>query len=569
MNPERWSRIKDTFDRVVDEPPELRRLLVRSACMNEQDLEDEILHLLEAHDKSGGFLEGAAGDLHDYLQPQPSGPALQPGTILSRRFEVRKLLNSGGMGEVYEAWDADLDEAVALKTILPRIAANQEIIERFKLEVRHAREVSHPNICRVYELFFDESITGKRTWFLSMELLRGKTLLECIQTNGSLPAPAALSIAAQLLSGLETAHARGLVHRDFKSSNVMLLEQDGAPTRAVITDFGLAIGNVPSARLQIDLPGTGTPGYMAPEQARGESVGPLADQYSFGVVLCDMMTGTLPQASPAAPRTLPSSRQSGYPAVWQTVIHRCTQAEPGARFRDMAAVRSALLPSFWSRRGGWLIAAGLLLVAALAAAMRRHEPPLPIACRICDVAQLTSDTDKSESPSLSSDGRFIAYSSDRAVPDNLDIFVQVLASGQLSRVTHDSARDTTPSLSPDGSTVAFRSEREGGGVYLATVGSQAEPRLIMSGGRNPKISPDGRSLLYWTGDPDSSIESGKIFRIELAGGKPQQIANGFADARYPCGVPTACTSCSPAALSLDSYCRTALIGGLHGSAVLR
>ena len=532
MSPERWSRIKDIFDRALDEPVEQRTALVHSACVDAPDLETEVLKLLVAHSVADNFLEESAADLHTYLQSQPSRPALSNGMILARRFEIRSFLNAGGMGEVYEAWDADLNVAVALKTILPHISMYPEMIERFKREVRHAREVSHPNICRVHELFCDDS-TSSRIWFLTMELLRGTPLRACIQRSGGLPAEQASQIAAQLLSGLEAAHSRNLVHRDFKSSNVMLVEQEGARARAVITDFGLAVGSISGSYLPDEKPGAGTPGYMAPEQVQGGAAGPLADQYSFGVVLFEMMTGSLPPTDSVEQLTSSKAGRSGYPPEWHTVIRRCLQLEPADRFPDMSAVREALIPSSGVRQGLWILVGFTLLTAALLAGVWRRGGAPVASCTICDISQLTPDTDKAESASLSADGRLIAYSSDRAEPGNLDIFVQALPSGALSRITHDSARETTPSISPDGRWVAFRSERAGGGIYLVATASSSEPKLLVAGGRNPRIAPDGKSLLYWTGDPDSSVESGKLFRVGLAGGGPQQIAASFADARYP------------------------------------
>ncbi len=564
MNPERWRRIKDIFDQALDTPTEQRRMLVRSACVGDPELEAEVLQLLHAHDTSGEFLEESAADLHTFLQPERSGPSLQSGMVLARRFEVRRFINAGGMGEVYEAWDNDLDQAVALKTILPYIAENANIIERFKHEVKHAREVSHPNICRVHELFCDDDATGTRIWFLSMELLRGTTLLDRIRQKGSPSCEMGTLLAEQMLCALEAAHDRGLVHRDFKSNNVMLVEQEGAPPRAVVMDFGLAIGTLPGGYHPHDIAGTGSPGYMAPEQTRGEEIGPLADQYAFGVVLCEMTTGSLPATQGGEKHC---GKPKGYPKRWQAVIRRCTQQKPADRFRNMAAVRTALLPFRWGRLAGWT-AAALAIAAASFAALWRPAVPGPPPCTICAVEQITPDTDKSEAPSLSADGHTIAYSSDRAEPGNLDIFVQSLLSGQIMRITRGAARETTPSLSPDGKLVVFRSERDGGGIYLAETASAKEPRLLVNGGRNPKISPDGKSLLYWTGDPDSSVPSGRVYRIALNGGSPEPIAPNLADARNPVWnsdsehiLLTGCAA--PGQLLPD--CFDWWVAGVHGS----
>ncbi len=538
MNAEQWARVKTVFDLALDAPAEQQFSIVQSSCKGDTELEAQVLRLLHADSTAGEFLEKAAGDLHDYLQPKNPSPAFAAGMVLARRFEIKSFINAGGMGEVYEAWDADLNQAVALKTILPHIAANAGVIERFKQEVRHTREISHPNICRVHELFVHEDPDGSRTWFLSMELLRGPTLLERIQSDGRLLPAAGVPIAAQLLSGIEAAHALGLTHRDFKSSNVILVEADNAPTRAVIMDFGLSIRVLPGEAANHEPAGMGTPVYMAPEQEQQGSVGPLVDQYALGVVLYEMMTGSLPQPYQAGGDIRTRAVKRGYPARWDGVIRRCMQQDPSLRFKDIAAVRKALMIPGWRQHAGWGVAAAVAVLAigmVILAQLAGRQPVEP--CRICNIVQMTPDTDESESPSLSRNGHSLAYSSDRADSGNLDIFVQTLPSGRLERITRDRARDESPSLSPDGSVVAFRSERDGGGLYLAKTHDGSEAKLLVAGGRNPQISPDGRSLVYWTGDPDSSIDSGKVFRMPLdgehAGGEPVQIAPTFADARYP------------------------------------
>lgn len=560
MSPEVWQRVNRIFGDALEVPPEIRPGFIRNAADGDPAVEAEVLRLLEALDSTGGFLETPAVDLNGLLPPASphAGPLLTPGVLLCKRFEITRFLASGGMGEVYEAWDNVLREAVALKTIRPHIAQRAEIIERFRQEVRNARALSHPNICRVHELFSDEIETGadtgshpamppttqpgQKTWFLSMELLGGTTLLECIRQKGKLPPNDALDFARQLALGLEAAHTHGLVHRDFKSANVMLMYDGDNPTRAVIMDFGLSLRTLkdPNQPTEHSAAG-GTSGYMAPEQATGGEVGPLADQYAFGVVLCEMLTGQLPRTKPGAAVSGKQRMQlpaHHFPPRCEHVLRRCLERDPLCRFPDVKTAARTLLPPGLLGTP-WRIAAALLFVTALAGGLWKYRE-YRNRCFICDVVQLTPDTDQSESPSLSRDGKTIAYSSDRAESGNLDIFVQHLPDGQPIRLTTNQSRDSDPSISADGSMVAFRSERDGGGIYRKNVAGGAET-LLMPGGRSPQISPDMRTLVFWKGDPDSDVASGKIFQMSLgpngSADKPARLASDFQMARYPMWSP--------------------------------
>jgi serine/threonine protein kinase len=538
MNPERWREIKRIFDAAVDLRTQEQFALVHSLSGEDEDLEAEVLRLLRANESTAGFMENPVADLHTYIEPIRNEPVLETGNVYARRFEILRFLSRGGMGEVYEAWDTELDEAVALKTIRLQIASNIEVIERFKQEVKQAREVSHPNICRVHELFSHSLEDGQLVWFLSMELLRGETVLEWIRNRGPLRPALALSVCRQMVDGLGAAHAAGLVHRDFKSSNVILISRAAGKMRAVITDFGLSLKMLRAAGGLAEPGGIGTRGYMAPEQEENGEVGPLADQYSLGVVMCEMVTGSFPQWFKS--RRLDEKEtlelpEHQFPARWEGVIRRCLQQDPKNRYPAIEDVAAALAPPGILGTPRRIIAAALLMgvVAGAGVLWLRNRNK----CGICEIVQLTSDTDESESPSLSKDGHAIAYSSDRSASGNLDIFFQQLPGGRPTRLTSDSARDGNPNISPDGNAVAFRSERDGGGIYLKDVQRGKKEVLLVPRGRNPVISPDGQSLLYWTGDLDPSIASGKVFLLPVRGGEPFQIAKNFQDARLPVWSP--------------------------------
>ena len=460
---------------------------------------------------------------------QPSEPShsFTVGEIVAGRFEILRFINSGGMGEVYEGWDSVLRERVALKTIRYEIASSPFVIEHFKREVKQARVISQVNVCRVYEVFSHTQSTGEQIWFLTMELLEGETLSRRLHRQGPIPPDQALELIDQMVAGLAAAHDLGVVHRDFKSSNVMLVKRKTGGTRAVITDFGLArnvsteLGNRPEA------PGVGTLQYMAPEQEREGQVGFASDQYALGVVMFEMLTGQRPSRPCAAGRVLWPS--AGLDPRWQAAINRCLAYRPEDRFKHVRDVVSALNPERRTK-SNWITAAGFVVTAILIGLifLRVQEGRR----RVQGVLQLTPATDLSVGPSLTRNGKFVAYSSDRAEAGNLDIWVQRLPSGVPVRITTNAAVAGRASIAPDGSAVVFRSERNGGGIYLAEVPTGGE-HLLVPGGRDPLFSPDGRSIVYWIGDRDDTFPSGRLFLYSLKDGTSTRMVPDFVDARFP------------------------------------
>ncbi len=223
--------------------------------------------------------------------PGPPAQVLAEGTVLAGRFELRRFIARGGMGVVYEAEDRMLRARVAVKVLLGAVPDAEERIRR---EVLLARAVAHPNVCRVYELFAHSCEVGQLL-FLVMELLEGETLTREIARRGRFRPDEAEPLLRQMAAALGAAHAHGVLHRDFKSSNVLLVPQPDGRTRVVITDFGVARA-VREGQRALTCTGSyvGTPAYMAPEQAQGSPLGPAADVYALGVVAYEMLTGELP-----------------------------------------------------------------------------------------------------------------------------------------------------------------------------------------------------------------------------------------------------------------------------------
>ncbi len=262
-----------------------------------------------------------------------------PGTVLAQRYRVIGLLGRGGMGEVYRADDLKLGQPVALKFLPRTLAEDPSRVERFYAEVRIARQVSHPNVCRVYDV---GEIEGQQ--YLSMEFVDGEDLASLLRRIGRLPPDKALDISRELVAGLAAAHDKGVLHRDLKPANVMI---DGRG-RARITDFGLAVaaGEVVEGEI------SGTPSYMAPEQLAGHGTSVRSDIYALGLVLYELYTGrkafdgaTLQELkrkhSEEAPAS-PSSVSPGFDPVVERVILRCLEKDPRARPASAAQVAAAL-----------------------------------------------------------------------------------------------------------------------------------------------------------------------------------------------------------------------------------
>ncbi|HEY6363028.1 MAG TPA: serine/threonine-protein kinase [Vicinamibacterales bacterium] len=403
MNPERWRRIERIFHSALERPSREREAFLEQECRGDDDLRREVQSLLDRAASAEGFLngpaaaaaaqmiEGAAPILPRSPVPAPtqlpteSGPpgraarvpaaetpaarilsndsirCFTPGTVLAGRYRVIGLLGRGGMGEVYRADDLKLGTPVALK-FLPRALADDPVRrELFLSEVRIARQVAHPNVCRVFDI--GETAADGGQHFLSMEYIDGEDLASLLLRIGRLPADKALDIARQICAGLAAAHDRGVLHRDLKPANVML---DGRG-RVRITDFGLAVA-ADAAGLAWDA--SGTPAYMAPEQFAGKGASVRSDVYALGLVLYELYTGKRAftasslgelrtrkeQELPAAPSELIKDMD---PSV-ERVIFRAIARDPGARPASVAQVAAAL-------PGG----------NALEAALRAGETPSP------------------------------------------------------------------------------------------------------------------------------------------------------------------------------------------------
>ena len=354
---------------------------------------------------------------------KPTGE-VAPGTVLGERYEVLQLLGRGGMGAVYKAHDKELDRIVALKLIRPDLARNPEMVRRFKQELILARQVTHRNVIRIFDLGQADDIK-----FITMDFVEGHDLRDLLKERGKFPPMEAAGIMLQICRALEAAHGEHVIHRDLKPQNIML---DGKG-RVYVMDFGIARSvHVPGMTQTGAL--IGTPEYMSPEQARGENLDQRSDIFSLGVIFYEILTGTKPYPSdiPLAtlwkrmqiPVTPPLKIEPGLPVALNDIVVKALQIETEKRFasaREMAhqleiwlgpsAESSAIfLPApktthYWK----WASAAlgALLIVAVVGFRLRGPSKPppahSPVSVLVADFANTTGDSifDETLEPPLS------------------------------------------------------------------------------------------------------------------------------------------------------------------------
>ncbi len=257
------------------------------------------------------------------------------GTLFADRYRLERKLGSGGMADVWLAEDQELGRHVAVKILHERYANDEQFVERFRREATHAAGLSHPNIVSIY----DRGVAGG-SYYIVMEYIEGRTLKELIVTRGPCPVPVAISYTRQILAALRYAHKNGIIHRDIKPHNV-LVDREG---RVKVADFGIARAGASEMTEAGSIVGTAQ--YLSPEQARGAPVDESSDLYSTGIVLYELLTGTVPftgetpveiamkhlSQTPEAP----SARRPDIPHDLDLVVLRALAKEPAERYRTAA-----------------------------------------------------------------------------------------------------------------------------------------------------------------------------------------------------------------------------------------
>jgi len=477
------------------------------------------------------------------------------------------------MGEVYRATDDRLNRDVAIKLLPASVESDPARLARFRREAQVLASLNHPNIGQIFGL---EEQDGRSA--IILELIEGDTLAERIQ-RGALPVDDAQEIALQIAEALEAAHEKGIVHRDLKPANVKI-----APDGTVkVLDFGLAkaLSPEPISGSGINLTASptitsaqtrdgvilGTAAYMSPEQARGKAVDKRADIWGFGCLLLEMLTAKPTFAAETVSDTLVAvlsgepnwnALPDATPASVRRLIERCLTRDARRRLRDIGEARvvledaiggetdSTLVPETATPSATspvrWIALAviGVLLFAA-GWMLRSSAPETGSFAADRSIRRLTFEPGLEQEPTLSPDGNYVAYTTDRA--GNLDIEILPLTGGNVTQITDHPADDAQPRWSPDGTRLAFVSARErpdgllvssgflgqsstyvnseGGDIFLMPALGGAATKLI-DNATYPTWAPDGNAIAFLS----TRDGNWRIWRVPVTGGQPTQLTKG-------------------------------------------
>ena len=329
-----------------------REKLLKKSCGDDAEMRKEVEKLLASFEDSESFMQNPAvaeaasmfEEKKTLIGQNTTGEVYKgsfvAGNVLASRYRIIGLLGKGGMGEVYKAEDIKLSQTVALKFLPDSFQKDSAALERFHAEVRNARQVSHVNVCRVFDI---GEIDGRH--FLSMEFIDGDDLSQLLRRVGRLSSERAVEIARQLCVGLSAIHNAGILHRDFKPANV-IIDSKG---KARITDFGIAGVEAEIAKDNLRV---GTPAYMSPEQITGKDVSAKSDIYALGLVLYEIFTGKQAFSADSIPElirkqtsetpTNPSEFVKGIDPLVESVISQCIEKNPSDRPQSALHVAMAL-----------------------------------------------------------------------------------------------------------------------------------------------------------------------------------------------------------------------------------
>ena len=478
---EDWQRINRVYHEALAYDAESRPAYLDKACCDDEDLRREVQQLLECNAEADAkaFLEQPGVALSNLM-------LLSPGMRL-QHYEIIALIGAGGSGEVYRARDTKLGREVAIKVLPDASMADPERRVQIEREARMLAALNHPNIAAIHELEESDGVL-----WLVLELAEGDTLAERIrrafQSEGTgLPLPDALTIAGQIAEALAAAHAKGIFHRDVKPANIKI-----TPSGTVkLLDFGLASIDG-TATVDGELV-AGTPAYMSPEQARGESVDKRTDIWAFGCILFEALSGNRPFAGETLSETIANvlEREPEWDGLLVTtplkirdLLSQCLQKNPARRLRDIADAQIVIEDVLNAGRNGHIkprapkvagaIAAIVLLVfsVSLWLSVSRQAPE-----DRSQWVQLTKFPDSATQPALSPDGRTLAFiRGPGTFTTNGQIYVKRLPDGEPIPLTRDNSIKMSPVFSPNGARIAY-TVREGNWNTWVVSPFGGDPRL--------------------------------------------------------------------------------------------
>jgi serine/threonine protein kinase len=497
MPADQWKKVEELFERASALPSEERTAFLNQACSGDAGLRGEVESLLNLVPSAASFLEGSP---ISSIRERPKALALTAGSRLGP-YEIVALVGAGGMGEVYRARDMRLNREVAIKVLGEAVAADRDRRARFEKEAHAVASLNHPNIVSL----FDVGTEGDTLYTVS-ELIEGESLRGLLR-RGPATLRKTIEIAVQMADGMAAAHAAGITHRDLKPENIMV-SNDG---RVKILDFGLArqVATTSSEKETLTThdtqPGTvmGTLNYMSPEQARGIPVNYHSDQFSFGLILYELVSGNRAFQKETTVHTLaaiiseePPPIEAKLPAPLRWVIDRCLAKEASERyestrdlFYDLRSLRDHLSDAYAS--------AGAEPVRQTKSGHRLWKWVATTAC--------------------------ILFAVDGALLTRRDVG-QDLSRYRYTPFAISPEGQSRPFWSPDGKSVAYESRRQ---VFIRSLNSPVATQLTsFRDYAHPKgWSPDSRRVLFIGPAQDATAANATeaLYSVAALGGEPELL----------------------------------------------